>query len=103
MNNILKLILSIICLFLLIVFSSCKSTQAWTTKKEMKEIYIPNFKLTYFKKLLIAGYDNTNEVKSIVFADHSGFSEPILSMEDHDLIDSLVKIDNDTMILDSIN
>ena len=69
----------------------------------MKEIYIPNFKLIYFKKLLIAGHNNTSEIKSIVYADHSGFSEPILSMEDYDLIDSLVKIDNNTMILDSIN
>src|SRR5215204_2305717 len=102
MNNILKLILSIICLVLIIVSSSCKSTQAWTNKKEMKGIYIPNFKLTYFKKLLIEGYNNTNEIKSIVFADHSGFSEPILSMEDYDLIDSLAKINNDIMILDSI-
>ena len=103
MNNILKLILSIVCLVLIISVSSCKSTQGWTNKKEMKGIYIPNFKLTYFKKILIAGYNNTNEIKSIVFADHSGFSEPILSMEDYDLIDSLVKIDNHAMILDSIN
>ena len=69
----------------------------------MKEIYIPNFKLTYFKKLLIAGHNNTNEIKSIVFADQSGYSESILSSEDYDLIDSLVKIDNQTMITDSIN
>jgi hypothetical protein len=69
----------------------------------MRGIYIPNFKLTYFKTLLIAGYNNTNEIKSIVVADHSGFSEPILSMEDYDLIDSLVKLDNRTMIRDSIN
>jgi hypothetical protein len=103
MNNILKLILSMACMVLIIVFSSCKSTQAWTNKKEMKGIYIPNFKLIYIKKLLIAGYNNTNEIKSIVFADHSGFSESILSREDYDLIDSLVKIDNQTMILDSIN
>ena len=90
-------------LFIVVVSFSCKSTKSWTNKKEMKGIYIPNFKLTYFKTLLIAGYNNTNEIKSIVFADHSGFSEPILSTEDYDLIDSLVEVDNSTMILDSIN
>ena len=90
-------------LFIVAVSSSCKSTHTWTSKKEMKEIYIPNFKLTYFKRLLIAGYNNTNEIKSIVFDDRSGYSESILSIKDYDLIDSLVKIDNHTMVLDSIN
>src|SRR4030095_14741654 len=89
-------------LFIIVVSFSCKSTRSWANKKEMRGIYIPNFKLTYFKTLLIAGYNNTNEIKSIVVADHSGFSEPILSMEDYDLIDSLVKLDNRTMIRDSI-
>jgi len=92
MNNNLKLILSIVCLVLIISFYSCKSTQGWTNKKEMKGIYIPNFKLTYFKTLLIAGYNNTNEIKSIVFADQSGYSESILSIEDYHLIDSLKKL-----------
>ena len=83
MNYILKSTLNAIPIFFIVVVSfSCKSTHSWTSKKEIKRIYIPNFKLTYFKKLLMAGYNNTNEIKSIVFADHSGFSEPILSMED---------------------
>jgi hypothetical protein len=104
MNCNLKSILNVFSiLFIVVVSISCKSTQSWTTKKEMKEIYIPNFKLTYFKTLLIAGYNNTNEIKSIVVADQSGYSESILSIEDYDLIDSLVQLDNHTMILDSIN
>jgi hypothetical protein len=75
----------------------------WASKKEMKEIYLHDFKMTYFKKLLIAGYNNTNEIKNVVRGDHSGFTEPILTDDDHDLIDSLVKAGNNTMTQDSIN
>ena len=91
-------------LFIPLLFS-CKTSQyeTWASKKEMKEIYIDDFKLIYFKKLLIAGYNNTNEIKNVVRSDNSGFSEPILTDEDHHLIDSLVKADNNTMIKDSIN
>ena len=103
MNCLLKSTLNALLILIVAVSFACKSTHSWTSKKEMKEIYIPNFKLTYFKKLLIAGHNNTSEIKSIVLGDHSGFSEPILSTEDYDLIDSLVKIDNQTMIMDSIN
>ena len=103
MNCHLKSTINALLILIVAVSFACKSTHSWTSKKEMKDIYIPNFKLTYFKKLLIAGHNNTNEIKSIVFADQSGYSESILSSEDYDLIDSLVQLDNHTMILDSIN
>ena len=104
MNYHLKSIPRVLLIFFVFILMSCKSTQSWTTKKEMKGIYIPDFKLLYFKKLMIVGYNNTNEIKNIVSADRSGFSEPILfSIEDYELIDSFVKLDNNNMIQDSIN
>jgi hypothetical protein len=94
----------ILLIFFFPLLFSCKTSQyeMWASKKEMKDIYIDDFKLIYFKKLLIAGYNNTDEVKNMVRSDQSGFSEPILTTEDYELIDSLVTADNIRMTQDSI-
>ena len=68
----------------------------------MKESFIYDFKITYFKKLLLVGYNKTDAIKSVVSEDQSGFSENILSMDDYNLLDSIVKVDNDVMLKDSI-
>lgn len=91
--------------FLLIIFlafTQCQSTKrAQFLRKEYKAIYIDEFKLTYFEKMLAKGYNNSKAVQEVIQLDHSGFAEPILSQEDYQLIDSLTNIDHHKMILDS--
>ena len=69
----------------------------------MKKAFIYDFKITYFRKLLLAGYNNTDGIKYAINEDQSGFGEPILSTDDHDLLDSIIKIDNDVMVKDSLD
>ena len=81
---------------------SCESSHVVTYRKQMKKAFIYDFKITYFRKLLLAGYNNTGGIKSAINEDQSGFGEPILSTDDHDLLDSIIKIDNDVMVKDSL-
>lgn len=69
----------------------------------MKEAYIHSFKLTYYRKLMIKGFNNSEEIKSLISSDRSGFSEILLSIDDYKLIDSLTNKDNQIMLNDSIN
>jgi hypothetical protein len=80
----------------------CKSTQNPTSQKAMyKAIYIDQFRLTYFRQLLIKSYNNSKAIQEIISNDHSGFTEPILTEDDYKLIDSLTIVDNDKMRVDS--
>lgn len=69
--------------------------------KQFKEVYISQFKLTYFQKVLAAGFNNSEAVKDLIRFDRSGFTEPILSEYDYRLIDSLVYLDNQYLVQDS--
>lgn len=83
---------------------ACKSSNhIHSYGMQMKESYVYDFKITYFKKLLIQGFDNSGAINMIIAADHSGYGEPILSLEDYKIIDSLVVIDKKTIIQDSLN
>ena len=85
------------------VSASCQSTRRTpSTNAEYKEIYLDQFKLTYFRQLLAKSYNNSNSVREIIGADHSGFTEPILTDEDYRIIDSLTALDNQHLIIDSI-
>ncbi len=93
-------------LFLLLPFfliaSSCESTRkASSAKKQYKNIYLDQFKLTYFRQLLLKSYNHSGAIQAIIAADHSGFTESILSDEDLKLIDSLTSIDNNRIVADS--
>lgn len=68
-----------------------------------KSIYIDQFKLTYFRQLLIKGYNNSKAIQEIINEDHSGFTEPILTIDDYKIIDSLTSVDNQKIKTDSIN
>ena len=87
---------------LCLILVSCKSNHTIIYNRQMKESFIYDFKITYFKKLLLVGYNKTDAIKSVVSEDQSGFSENILSMDDYNLLDSIVKVDNDVMLKDSI-
>ena len=81
---------------------SCESTRrTQSLKAQYKEIYLDQFKLTYFRQLLKKGYNNSNAVQEIFQGDNSGFTEPILTGEDYKLIDSLTTIDNQRLVADS--
>jgi hypothetical protein len=69
----------------------------------MKDTFIYDFKITYFKKLLLSGYNNSNEIKSLMEGEQSGFGEIILSIDDYNLLDSIVNLDNAAMVKDSLN
>jgi hypothetical protein len=81
----------------------CKIPNSVIYKKQMKEAFVYDFKITYFKKLLLAGYNHSDDVKSLIRKDQSGFGEIILSLDDYNILDSIVKLDNDVMIKDSLN
>ena len=81
---------------------SCESTRGTASrKKQLKAVYLDQFKLTYFRGLLAKSYNNSNAVQEIIGADHSGFTEPILTADDRHLIDSLTTIDNEYLKIDS--
>lgn len=89
-------------LLVLLIGLQCKSTHNSTSQKAMyKSIYIDQFKLTYFRQVLIKGYNNSKAIQEIISADHSGFTEPILIEGDYKLIDSLTTADNEKMKIDS--
>jgi hypothetical protein len=88
-------------LLLSVLFVQCATVKP--ERKRFKEVYINQFKLTYFRKVLLAGFNHAEEIKTLIQFDRSGFTEPILSEDDLKLIDSLVTIDNQTMIRDSTN
>ncbi len=84
------------------LITSCKPSQfSHSERNKMKEIYVHSFKMMYFKKMLLAGFRNSNEVKSILNEDHSNFSEIILTMDDYAFIDSIVVTDQAKVITDS--
>jgi hypothetical protein len=90
--------------FVIFVCTQCHSTKrSRFLRKEYKSIYIDQFKLTYFRKLLKKGYNNTPAIQEIIREDHSGFAEPVLTDDDFMLIDSLTTVDNQQMVIDSIN
>jgi len=85
-----------------LISTSCESTRRTSSLKEQyKDIYLDQFKLTYFRQLLVKSYNNSNAVREIIGTDHSGFTEPILTDGDYKLIDSLTTVDNQHLIADS--
>ena len=57
--------------------------------------------MTYFRQILIKGYNNSKAIQEIINSDHSGFTEAILTEDDYKLIDSLTTADNEKMKIDS--
>ncbi|CAN5403883.1 hypothetical protein BH11BAC3_BH11BAC3_07750 [soil metagenome] len=95
---------SALLILIILVCTQCQTTQrANFLRKEYKSIYIDQFKLTYFRQMLIKGYNNSTAVQEIIKYDHSGFTEIILTDIDYNLIDSLTTVDNQKMLADSLN
>lgn len=80
----------------------CRTKSKTDPNDEMyKEIYLDQFKLVYFQMLLIKSYNNSKAINEIIAQDHSGFTEPVLSVKDLKLIDSLTTQDNLRLKADS--
>lgn len=85
-------------------FVQCKTMKENRTEiKQFKSTYLYQFKLTYTRKLLQAGFNHSAAITSILETDPQGFTERILSDADYQLIDSLVYLDNQIMMTDSTN
>jgi hypothetical protein len=83
-------------------YASCMPAQySRSERSQKKEAYVYSFKMTYFKKMLLAGFGNSYEIKSIVNEDHGGYGEMILSMPDLRFIDSIVAADKAKILADS--
>ena len=101
MNTKSTILYSILLTIVAITISCENVNKAELQKIEKEEIYVNQFKLTYFRLLLSKSYNNSNSVRDIITNDHSGFTEPILTEIDFKLIDSLTTIDNQRLITDS--
>lgn len=85
-----------------IVGFQCESAHKLPSQKTTdRSIYIDQFKLTYFRQMLVKGYNNSKAIQEIINSDHSGFTEPVLTTDDFKLIDSLTTADNKKMQSDS--
>jgi len=81
---------------------NCKSVQSPTREEmELKSIYLDQFKLTYFRQILIKSYNNSECVQEIINSDHSGFTEAILTEDDNKMIGSLTTADSQRIKKDS--
>jgi hypothetical protein len=91
-------------LSIIVFFSlSCATAQNKPIyNKQLEQSYVYDFKMTYFKKLLLSAFGNSDAIKTVISSDHSGYGEAILSPDDYKYIDRLVEIDNQKMIQDSI-
>jgi hypothetical protein len=103
-------------LLMCLVLIGCKPyEQSVKYKKQMEEAYVFTFKITYFRQLLTEAFGNSDAIREalatdhsgfgepILSIDHSGFGEPILSIQDLALIDSFSKVDNQVIVLDSVD
>ena len=88
---------------LMLLFVHCRTTQSKASlAEEYKQIYIRQFRVVYFRKILQEGFNQSTAFNEVINSDRSLFTEPILTMEDLKLIDSIVNIDNAKMRTDSI-
>lgn len=94
-------ILCFLVLFPLLLAQCATAPKAASERKQFRKVYIDQFKLAYFRKLLSAGFNHSEAVKELIRFDRSGFTEPVLSVSDYRLIDSLVYLENQYMAQDS--
>ncbi len=91
-------------LLLIFLFVQCKTmNENRNDITQFKSVYLSQFKLEYTRKLLQAGFNHSIAINNIIDFDRSGFFEPILTNQDHYLIDSMVYRDNQIMMTDSTN
>jgi hypothetical protein len=97
-----KAVAYFIIVFGLFISTSCEGNRRTALlQAQFSEVYIKQFKLTYFRQLLAKSYNHSEAVTEIISADHSGFTEPVLTSADYKLIDSLTSIDHQYLVADS--
>lgn len=88
---------------LLVILSITVSCSTLKEDRQLKEIYLHEFKITYFKTLLRKAFNNDKGYLEAVKIDRSNYGEIILVAGELRLIDSLTTIDNQFMVTDSID
>ncbi|WP_139255198.1 hypothetical protein [Hymenobacter psychrophilus] len=97
-----KILIYTILLLTTLVGLQCKITHYYASQSTAyKAIYIDQFKLTYLRQILKKSYNNSKAIQEILSSDHSGFTEPVLTESDYELIDSLSTAHNAFMKVDS--
>lgn len=95
-----QLALLTICLLQL---ANCKTSKQSTYENEIKAAYVYGFKMAYFKRLLLEGFNHSAEIKTVLQKDASkGLADMPLTLDDWHIIDSLAKAGNAQMRKDSI-
>lgn len=103
MNTYFKTISFLGFFLILISIYSCLSSRERFLKKQYKEIYIEEFKMTYFDAILRAAFNNSKEINDVINSDNHHYPESILSLEERQLIDSFARIHNKLLVTDSLN
>jgi len=99
----LKNIFSISLLLTVVVIIACRSGRLpKSSELQYENVYKEQFRLTYFRQLLLKAYNHSDAVTELLSQDHSGFAEPVLAESDYRFIDSLVSIDNEILVADSL-
>ena len=94
----------VIILFPVIACLACHASHVKLPQaKVYKKVYTDEFKLTYFRKLLAAGFNQSPAIRDVISSDRSGFTEPVLSQGDIQVIDSLITADSLYMNADSVS
>ena len=89
--------------FFLLIGANCKITKNVNYEERLKEAEVYDYKLTYFRKLLLEGFNHSDAVKNLLSNDASkGIADPALSTYDNEFLDSCVKVDNLVIIKDSV-
>lgn len=89
---------------LLVSLCGCKFTHKLSFDKNLKDAYLYDFKIRYFKQLLLEGFNKSDAIKEILNEDASkGLSDSQLSLQDIELINRYAQIGNNEMMKDSGN
>ncbi len=80
---------------LYILVSGCKNNRHLTYNKSLKHAYVYDFKITYFKQLLLEGFNKSEAIKEVLNNDASkGLSDSQLSLQDIEIINHYAKMGN---------
>lgn len=100
MDTKLEKMYKIIVLIILVSVLSCSKKHPTIQSDKIEKVELA--KGVFFKKCLAKGFNNSDEIKSILKYDKSYLSDMKLNIEELRAIDSLVDVINEYSVLDSI-
>ena len=101
-----KKMIRTILIFLVALFSmpySCKNNRRHTNNNNLQDAYVYDFKIRYFKQLLLEGFNQSQAIKEVLNEDASkGLSDSQLSLQDIEIINRYAQIGNTEMVKNSM-